>query len=48
MTNVPIEGKLGHREKYRGKKIGRCLENIRQSESPGMDSLTALRRNKPC
>ena len=48
MTNVPMEGKIGHREKYRGKTIGRCMENIRQRERPGMDSLTALRRNKVC
>ena len=43
-----MEGKIGHREKYKGKTIGRCMENIRQRERPGMDSLTALRKNKVC
>lgn len=48
MTSVTMEGKFGHREKYRGKTIGRYMEKIRQRERPGMDSLTVLRRNKAC
>ena len=35
MTNVPMEGKFGHREKYRGQTIGRYMEKISQRERPG-------------